>query len=132
VRTFNEAQQSLMESGMRRICEGIATTHGVRVLIDYQRGYPPTINSLAETELCAEAAAHALGADRVRSDLSPSMGAEDFSYMLRERPGCYAWLGNGEGQGGCMLHSPHYDFNDEIIPLGIAYWVRLVERAMPA
>ncbi|MEN9357070.1 MAG: hypothetical protein RL695_1241 [Pseudomonadota bacterium] len=133
VRTFSEAQQSLMESAMRRVCEGIATTHGVHVSLDYEHGYPPTINSLAETALCAEVAAQTLGPDRVRTDLRPSMGAEDFAYMLRERPGCYAWLGNGNGggQGGCMLHSPHYDFNDEIIPLGIAYWVRLVKRALP-
>lgn len=136
VRTFNEAQQSLMESGMRRVCEGIATAHGVQIRLDYERGYPPTINSVAETALCAEAAARALGQEHVRHDARPSMGAEDFSYMLRERPGCYVWLGQGGGQdalgqSGCMLHSPHYDFNDAIIPLGIAYWVRLVERALP-
>ena len=59
------------------------------------------------------------------------MGAEDFAYMLQEKPGCYIWLGNGLGQGGCSLHNPHYDFNDEIMPLGISYWVRLVERMLP-
>ncbi len=131
VRTFSETQQRMMESGMRRICEGIATTHGLQARLSYERGYPPTINSIAETALCVEAAAQALGHDRVRDDLRPSMGAEDFAYMLHERPGCYVWLGNGPGAGGCMLHSPHYDFNDEIIPLGIAYWVRLVEHALP-
>ena len=72
-----------------------------------------------------------MGGQHVRSDLKPSMGAEDFAYLLRERPGCYVWLGNGLGEGGCLLHSPHYDFNDEIIPLGIRYWLRLVERALP-
>ena len=59
------------------------------------------------------------------------MGAEDFAFLLKERPGCYVWLGNGPGEGGCLLHSPRYDFNDEIIPLGIRYWLRLVERALP-
>ncbi len=67
----------------------------------------------------------------VRTDLKPSMGSEDFAFLLRERPGCYVWLGNGPGEGNCMLHSPHYDFNDDIIPLGIAYWLRLVEQVLP-
>lgn len=147
VRTFSEDQQALMESGMRRICAGIAAAHAVEVQLEYARGYPPTINTEAEAALCAEAAAQALGRERVRHDLRPSMGAEDFAYLLQARPGCYAWLGNGvagqaragdhgDGSGGrqgaCMLHSPYYDFNDALIPLGIAYWVRLVERALPA
>ncbi|SMB28312.1 Hippurate hydrolase [Sterolibacterium denitrificans] len=140
VRTFSAAQQALMESGMRRICAGIAAAHDVEVQLEYARGYPPAINSAAEAALCAEAAARALGRERVRRDLRPSMGAEDFAYLLQARPGCYVWLGNGvgvagqagSGRAGCMLHSPHYDFNDAIIPLGIAYWVRLVERALPA
>ena len=131
VRTFSAGQQRMMESGMRRICEGVATAHGVQARLTYERGYPPTINSEAETAICSEAAAQVLGQDRVRGDLRPSMGAEDFAFLLRERPGCYVWLGNGEGAGGCMLHSPHYDFNDEIIPLGIAYWLKLVEQALP-
>ena len=66
------------------------------------------------------------------TDILPSMGAEDFAYMLREKPGCYVWLGNGPGTGGCTLHNPHYDFNDEILAPGIAYWTRLVQRALPA
>jgi hippurate hydrolase len=131
VRTFEPAQQMLMESGMRRICAGIGTTYAVQVSLSYERGYPPTINSPAEAALCHEVAAQVLGSDKVHSDLRPSMGAEDFAYLLRERPGCYVWLGNGAGEGGCMLHSPHYDFNDEIIPLGIAYWLALVQRLLP-
>jgi hippurate hydrolase len=67
---------------------------------------------------------------KVLTQLAPSMGAEDFAYMARVVPACYVWLGNGSGEGGCMLHSPHYDFNDEIIATGILYWVRLVERAL--
>ncbi len=61
----------------------------------------------------------------------PSMGSEDFAYMLRERPGCYVWLGNGPGEGGCMLHNPGYDFNDEILPIGASYWATLVEQILP-
>ena len=70
------------------------------------------------------------GEANVRTDLPPSMGAEDFSYMLREKPGCYVWIGNGMSEGGCMLHNPHYDFNDAILPLGVAYWVELVKRVL--
>ena len=66
----------------------------------------------------------------MHTDLPPSMGAEDFAYMLHEKPGCYAWIGNGLGAGGCMLHNPHYDFNDSILPLGVAYWVELVKRML--
>lgn len=132
VRTFTTAQQTLMETGISRICAGIAAAYGVAVECAVEKGYPPTINSAAETALCDEVAKQVLGSDKVRSDLRPSMGAEDFAYLLRERPGCYVWLGNGLGEGGCMLHSPHYDFNDELIPLGIRYWVALVERLLPA
>ncbi|MFA7270226.1 MAG: M20 aminoacylase family protein [Sterolibacterium sp.] len=130
LRTFSTGQQALMADGIQRICDGIAVTYGVRVDLAVIPGYPPTINTAAETELCQEVAAHLLGNPQVRKDLRPSMGAEDFSYLLREKPGCYVWLGNGAGSGGCMLHSPHFDFNDEIIPLGIRYWVGLVERVL--
>jgi len=75
-------------------------------------------------------AAELVGRDNVLTDLQPTMGAEDFSFMLQAKPGCYVWIGNGPGEGGCMLHSPHYDFNDEIIPLGASYWVRLVEHIL--
>lgn len=131
VRSFDAAQQSLMEEGIRRICAGVAATYGVNIRWTMERGYPPTVNSAAETTLCAEVAAQLLGDDKVHRNLRPSMGAEDFAYLLRERPGCYVWLGNGMGEGGCMLHSPHYDFNDALIPLGIRYWVALVERLLP-
>jgi len=131
VRSFSPEQQALMEEGMGRICAGVAATYGVAVALDYQRGYPPTVNSAAEAALCHEVAAAVLGAENVRGDLRPSMGAEDFAYLLAKRPGCYVWLGNGPGEGGCLLHSPHYDFNDGIIDLGIRYWLKLVEQALP-
>lgn len=131
VRTFSAAQQEKMEAALRQVCDGIAHSHGVKVSCLYERGYPPTLNTVAEAELCAAAATQALGDGRVHRDLPPSMGAEDFAYLLQQRPGCYVWLGNGAGQGGCMLHSPTYDFNDALIPLGIRYWVRLVEQALP-
>lgn len=131
VRTFNPEQQAMMEAGMHRICAGIAATYSVSIALEFQRGYPPTINSEAETALCLDVARQVMGAEHVRTDLKASMGSEDFTYLLRERPGCYVWLGNGLGEGGCLLHSSHFDFNDEIISVGISYWLRLVERALP-
>ncbi|MCX7170702.1 MAG: M20 family metallopeptidase [Proteobacteria bacterium] len=130
LRTFTAAQQSLMSAGIKRICDGIAATYAVRVDLVVAPGYPPTINWAAETAVCQEVAAQVLGAEQVHTDLKPSMGAEDFAYLLREKPGCYVWLGNGAGDGSCLLHNPHFDFNDEIIPLGIRYWVGLVERVL--
>lgn len=130
VRAFRAEVQDRIEAAMQRLSSGIAAAHGVQSHLDYRRGYPPTINTAAEAARCAEAAAAVAGADNVRTDLPPSMGAEDFSYMLREKPGCYVWIGNGEAEGGCMLHNPHYDFNDTILPLGVAYWVELVKQVL--
>lgn len=132
VRCFDPALQDALEAGMRRVCQGVALTHRVGVELNFARGYPPTINAAAAAALCREAAAATVGAERVRVDLKPSMGAEDFAYLSRTVPGCYVWLGNGPGAGGCMLHSPHYDFNDAIIATGIRYWVKLVETVLPA
>mgnify|MGYP000246330254 CR=1 FL=1 len=110
------------------ILSTIGAAFGANVNFEYRRGYPPTINSHAEADFCAQVAAEVCGPAHVLIDPKPSMGAEDFSYFLQEKPGCYVWLGNGPGEGGCTLHNPHYDFNDEAIPFGVAYWVRLVQR----
>lgn len=130
VRTFSEEQQTLMRTAMARVCQGLAATHGLDIQLDYQPGYPPTINDAKEAAFCQQLASALFGAGRVHVDLPASMGAEDFAYMLNERPGCYVWLGNGPATGGCQLHNPHYDFNDEIIAPGIAYWVSLVESRL--
>ena len=130
VRAFRGEVQDRIEAAIQRLSSGVAASHGVQAHLDYRRGYPPTINSAAEAALCIEVAASVAGANQVRTDMPPSMGAEDFSYMLREKPGCYVWIGNGEAEGGCMLHNPHYDFNDAILPLGVAYWVELVKREL--
>ncbi len=133
VRAFSEMEQQRIETGIRQVCEGVALAQGVSIHLNYERGYPPTINTAAEAACCAEVAARILGTDKVHRDVRPSMGAEDFAYFLQQRPGCYVWLGNGiegSGQGGCMLHSPTYDFNDALIPYGIRYWVGLVERLL--
>jgi amidohydrolase len=129
-RAFKPEVQELIEASMRRICGGIASAFDLGIDLRYERGFPPTINAAAETEVCRKVAAEIVGQDHVLTDLQPTMGAEDFAYMLQAKPGCYVWIGNGPGEGGCMLHSAHYDFNDEVIPLGTAYWVRLVERIL--
>jgi hippurate hydrolase len=130
VRTLRPDLQDAMEAGMRRICTGIEATYGVGIELVYERGYPPTINADEPAFLCREVARHVAAGGEVFTSMKPSMGAEDFAYLAREVPGCYVWLGNGPGQGGCMLHSPHYDFNDDILATGIRYWVRLAERAL--
>lgn len=131
IRSFKPDVQVVVEQSIKRICSGIESMFGVNIGIAFDQRYPPTVNSLDATEVCQEVAASIVGEQRVRRNELPSMGAEDFAYMLQEKPGCYIWLGNGLGQGGCSLHNPHYDFNDEIMPLGISYWVRLVERMLP-
>jgi hippurate hydrolase len=131
VRTFRSELQDALEAGIRRICAGIALTHNVQVELDYQHGYPPTNNAVEPSSLCRQAAQLTAGGDRVFTELKPSMGAEDFAYLSAAVPGCYTWIGNGPGEGGCLLHSPRYDFNDAIIPDGIRYWLKLVEIALP-
>ncbi|HTY03416.1 MAG TPA: M20 aminoacylase family protein [Rhodocyclaceae bacterium] len=132
VRTFDPDMQSALEAGLRRICHSVEVAHQVEIRVDYQRGYPPTVNDAAAAALCRQAAHDVVDGAPVVDDAKPSMGAEDFAYLAQAVPGCYAWLGNGPGAGGCMLHSAHYDFNDDIIAIGIRYWVRLAERALAA
>lgn len=120
-----------LEAGVRRVAAAIAAAHGVTAAVCYQRRYPATINDPVEAGRAAEAAALVVGRDHVDRDPRPSMGAEDFAFMLQQRPGCYAWIGNGPADGNRTLHSPHYDFNDAILPLGASYWARLVEMVLP-
>ena len=130
LRAFRNELRDLAESSMEHICQGIGVAHGVQIELDYRRGYPPTFNSAAEAALCRTVAARIVGEGNVVTDRPPSMGSEDFAYFLNERPGCYVWIGNGTGEGGCMLHNPHYDFNDDILTLGASYWVRLAEHLL--
>jgi len=127
VRTFLPETQKLIERRIRAIAGGIAATHGGSVEIAYEYRYPPTINTVAETEVTAIAAAKVVGSENVLRNLPPSMACEDFAFMLQVRPGSHALIGNGAGEGSCMVHNPHYDFNDEILALGATYWVRLAE-----
>ena len=132
VRAFRPEVEDAMEAAMEHLCAGIGSAHGIQATLDYRRGYPPTVNTLPEAARCRAVLAELVGPDNVRTDLRPSMGAEDFAYMLREKPGCYVWIGNGMAEGGCMLHNPRYDFNDDILTLGASYWVRLTESLLQA
>ncbi len=131
IRTFKPEVQNLVETSIERLCAGVGAANGATIAVRFDHRYPPTVNSVVETEFCRQVAAEVLGAGQVVTDTLPSMGAEDFAYMLREKPGCYVWLGNGPGTGGCTLHNPHYDFNDEVLAVGVSYWAGLVRRALP-
>ena len=131
IRSFKPEVQELVERAIERLCSGVASAYGAQIGVNFEHRYPPTVNTAPEAEACRRAARSFLGEDRVQTDALPSMGAEDFAYMLREKPGCYVWLGNGPGTGGCTLHNPHYDFNDDALPVGITYWVRLVQELLP-
>ena len=127
-RTFSTEVQDHIEQRMRRLCEGIAGAHGATVKFSYDRRYPPTVNYPAETEFAAAVAERVVGADNVLRNVRPVMGSEDFAWMLLKKRGSYVWIGNGpEHQGGCMLHNPGYDFNDNILPIGASYWAELAE-----
>jgi hippurate hydrolase len=129
-RAFRPEVQDQIESGIRRICAGIDATYGTTHTLRYERRYPPTINTPAEARKAAHAMTKLVGSARVHTGLQPTMGAEDFAFMLQVKPGAYCWIGNGPGAGGCMLHNPQYDFNDEILPLGASYWATLVEQEL--
>jgi hippurate hydrolase len=128
-RTLSPAVRDLIENRLRQVVENTARAHGAEVKLNYLRDYPVTVNHPRQTEFAASIAAQVAGAERVRTDIAPVMGAEDFSYMLEARPGAYIFVGNGESAN---LHHPAYDFNDAAIPFGASYWIKLVETAMPA
>jgi hippurate hydrolase len=129
-RAFLVEVRDTLERSMRRIVEGVAATHGGSGHVNYMRGNPPTINHAAQAEIAAQVAAEIVGAENVDRTILPTMGSEDFSYMLLERPGCYVWVGNGGAENDRGLHKPVYMFNDEIIPIGVTFWARLVQKVL--
>ena len=129
-RYFKAELRQILEATLRRISDGVAATYGVKVEFAYRKPIPPAINAKEPTELAARAAALVAGDANVHRDLPPSMGCEDFAFMLAARPGCYVWIGNGPTADGRSLHSARYDFNDEILTLGASYWCTLVERVL--
>ena len=131
VRTFRRDTQDLVEANLKRLCESVAQGFGARATVHYERIYPATVNSRDQSLFGQQVAEELVGADHVVRDLDPSMGAEDFAFLLQQRPGAYFRLGQGGGDSGCFLHDSRYDFNDGVLPLGAAPFVRLVERGMP-
>ena len=131
VRTFSPLVQNMIEQRLRELCSGIAQSFGATAAVHYERIYPATINSAPEANFAAGVAASLVGEAHVKRNLDPSMGAEDFSFMLQAKPGAYLRLGQG-GEGACFLHNSKYDFNDEVLPLGSALFASLVEQALPA
>jgi hippurate hydrolase len=133
VRYFDDSVRALAESRIRALAEGVAAGFGARAVIDYRRNYPPTINHSRETGIAAEVAGALVGAERVIRRAAPCMAGEDFSFMLNERPGNYIWMGVAHpDHTAAKVHFPDYDFNDAAIPFGVAYWLGLVDRLLPA
>ena len=128
-RAFTTEVRDLLERRLREICTGIAAAHNAQIKVRYERRYPPLVNAAPETEICSSILQAMVGPDKVLR-VPAVMGSEDFAFMLQAKAGCYVFVGNGPGEGGCMLHNPHYDFNDQILPLGASYWVNLVEHIL--
>ena len=128
-RTLSAEARDLSEGAIKRVAEHTAVAYGAVAKIEYERGYPVTVNHAEQTAFAADVAREVAGADAVQDNVNPLMGGEDFSYMLEARPGAFIFAGNGDT---AMVHHPDYDFNDELIPAGCSYWVKLVETRMPA
>ena len=126
-RSLSSGVRELLQKRVREVVEGTARAHGAKADVTYTTGYPVLVNEERKTTFAANVAAEIAGKDKVDQNPKPIMGAEDFAYMLQERPGAFIWLGNGDSAG---LHHPAYNFNDEAIPVGTSYWVRLAETAL--
>ncbi len=131
IRTINRNTRASVHKQFLDICNMTASAYGCSTEVDIINGYPVTVNDPNESEKAIAVAENIIGKKHVKTKLAPSMGAEDFAYMLEKKSGSYIWLGAGEERVGSMLHNSKYDFNDEIIPLGIAYWQELVKQELP-
>lgn len=132
IRALSSEVRDELERRIRSIAEGQAASYGMSVEIEYERGYPPTINHKAENDYVRDLATRFAGAENVMDMPVPIMGSEDFSFMLQQRPGCYFFLGTGKTDNDPPLHHPKFDFNDDILPTGTSFWVELVEDYLPA
>ena len=130
-RSFSAETRQLLADSIRDICESTAKAYGCKLEFEWEDGYPATVNHAIEAGRAADVMAGLVGGDRVETNMEPSMGAEDFSYMLEEKPGAYVWLGTGPADSDGMLHNAKYDFNDDMLTLGSSYWSKLVEAELP-
>jgi amidohydrolase len=139
VRTFSTGVLDLIERRMAEMANGIAAGFNAGIDFGFKRNYPPLVNDPERTAFAVEAMRAVVGAANVNTDVEPTMGAEDFAFMLQAKPGCYVFIGNGDGDhragghglGPCQLHNGSYDFNDQLLPIGASYWVKLVETGLP-
>jgi len=140
VRTFTVETLDLIERRMKTIVESTAAAYECEGVLEFYRNYPPTINDPEQARFAVSVMEEVVGAQNVNASVEPTMGAEDFSFMLLAKPGCYAFLGNGEGEhresghgvGPCMLHNASYDFNDDLLSVGSTYFVKLADRFLAA
>jgi hippurate hydrolase len=136
VRTFSDAVTDLIEGGLRKMAAGIAQAHGCTAEISFIRASPPVVNHVKEAKFAAQVMREVVGDQSVDENYAAVMSAEDFAHMLKVKPGCYAFIGNGEGThripghgaGTCLIHSTSYDFNDAILPVGATYFSTLAKR----
>ena len=131
IRTVNPDTRINVHKQFKDICEATALAYGCTADVSVVKGYPVTVNNIESSEKAIEVTSSIFGSSSVKTNMAPSMGAEDFAYMLEKTPGAYIWLGAGEGKSGRMLHNTKYDFNDNILPLGITYWEQLVKSELP-
>lgn len=139
VRTFTMPVLDMIERRMQDMAAGIAAGFNASVEFIFKRNYPPLVNHAEQTAVAVEAMRGVVGTDQVNTSVEPTMGAEDFAFMLQAKPGCYVFLGNGEGDhraaghglGPCQLHNASYDFNDQLLPIGASYWIKLAEMSLP-
>jgi hippurate hydrolase len=130
VRAFSKDVMALVERNMRRIASGVAESMGATATVDFRVNFAPTVNNTDEADFAASVCAELVGADKVDRNPPLIMASEDFSFMLDRVPGCFVNIGNGDGDGDCEVHNPAYDFNDQAIPLGGAFFSRAVERKL--
>ena len=129
-RTFKPETRDAMENGIERVAQGVAQAFGAKVSVSYRRNYPPTVNEPITTQVAERISGEVVGEENVVRDAQPSLGGEDFAFLLEKRPGCYIWLGQGGGPLSCSVHHPRYDFNDDVLPIGASWFATLIEREL--
>lgn len=132
IRCFDNELRAMLRRRVVEVAESVCAALGATAVVDFINGFPAVMNWPAQTELAASVAARIVGEQNVEANSLPVMGSEDFAYMLEQKPGCYVFIGNGAGEGACMIHNPGYDFNDEILPIGSSYWAALAETYLGA
>ncbi len=128
IRCFDPGVRELVSRRVIEVVEGVCSSLGATGRVEFATRFPAVINSSESTQLASRTAAQIVGTDNVETESDPVMVSEDFAYMLEARPGCYILIGNGEGEGGCMIHNPGYDFNDEVLTVGASYWASLAQN----